>query len=348
MSAVICITSALAREPAGDGGRGSAIDGHSASKYFSVSGLDFLGLAKSVIMSIDPPRPRLPPLNALRAFEAAARHESFAKAAHELGVTPAAIAQQVKSLEYWVRRPLFTRMSQGLRLTPVARQTLPGFIDAFDRLGGAVQELRRAALPEVVRLAALPSVAQLWLQPRLRALRKRFPRLELSVTALEQPPSFAREPYDLAIFYLAEEAPPGVTLRGLGSDELFPVCAPKLVSRRRKPVPVTALSDFVLLHDSTWRDHWDLWMAFARCGGRDTRQGPTFSLYSLALEAALDGAGMLIGRRTLVHKLLKEKRLVAPFDIVMPSPTRLCLMQPRATRRDAVVAGVADCLASGE
>ena len=123
-------------------------------------------------MPIEPPRPRLPPLNALRAFEAAARHESFTAAAQELGVTPAAIAQQVKSLEAWMRRPLFVRLSQGLRLTPAARQALPAFMRAFDDLGSATQGLRRAASPEELRIAALPSVAQLWLQPRLRGLRR--------------------------------------------------------------------------------------------------------------------------------------------------------------------------------
>jgi LysR family glycine cleavage system transcriptional activator len=293
-------------------------------------------------MPIDPPKPRLPPLNALRAFEAAARHESFVKAAQELGVTPAAIAQHVKSLEYWVRRPLFTRLSQGLRLTPAARLALPRFTGAFDGLGDAVQALRRAALSEQIRIAALPSVAQLWLQPRTGALRRRFPELELSVTALEEPPRFTREPYDLAIFYLGNEAPHGATIHSLGPDELFPVCSPALMPRKTKALPLESLSSFPLLHDATWRDHWDAWLHFAGVRGVDTRPGPTFSLYSLAVEAALDGAGLLIGRRALLQHLLEKKQLVAPFDIPMPAPNRLCLLLPDNAKGDRTVEAVAD------
>ncbi|SDR55981.1 transcriptional regulator, LysR family [Rhizobiales bacterium GAS191] len=295
-------------------------------------------------------------MNALRAFEAAARHESFAAAAQELGVTPAAIAQQVKSLEAWMRQPLFERMSQGLRLTAAARQALPAFMQAFDDLGAAVQGLRRAAMPEELRIAALPSVAQLWLQPRLRDLRRQFPKLQISVTALEQPPSFVREPYDLAVFYLGEERqaqiernaqierPSHVELRPLAADTLFPVCSPALVGKGKTRLPLASLSRFVLLHDGTWRDHWALWLDFAGAAGIDARKGPSFSLYSLALEAALDGVGMLIGRRSLVQPLIDKRRLIAPFEAVMPAPTRLYLLRPRAARRDATLDAVADWL----
>jgi LysR family glycine cleavage system transcriptional activator len=307
-------------------------------------------------MPIEPPRPRLPPLNALRAFEAAARHESFTAAAQELGVTPAAIAQQVKSLEAWMRRPLFVRLSQGLRLTPAARQALPAFMRAFDDLGSATQGLRRAASPEELRIAALPSVAQLWLQPRLRGLRRQFPHLEVSVTALEQPPSFVREPYDLAVFYLGEERAaepaPGqpvsdlVERRPLEPDWLFPVCSPRLAGKGKPHLQLSALSDLVLLHDGTWRDHWSLWLEFAGASGIDARKGPTFSLYSLALEAALDGVGFLIGRRSLVQPLIDKRRLVVPFEAVMPAPTRLHVLRPKAARRDAALDAVADFLSA--
>jgi LysR family transcriptional regulator, glycine cleavage system transcriptional activator len=289
-------------------------------------------------------------LNALRAFEAAARHESFAKAAQELGVTPAAIAQQVKSLEAWMRRPLFERLSQGLRLTPASRQALPLFGKAFDDLGAAVQGLRRAAMPEELRIAALPSVAQLWLQPRLTALRRQFPRLEISVAALERPPSFVREPYDLAVFYLAQdvlarEQSPQTELRPLAADALFPVCSPALLGKGKTRLPLASLPRFVLLHDGTWRDHWAAWLDFAGASGIDDRKGPSFSLYSLALEAALDGVGLLIGRRSLVQPFIDAKRLIAPFDAVMPAPTRLHLLRPRAARPDATLDAVADWLA---
>src|SRR5262245_56225347 len=126
-------------------------------------------------MAVDPPRPRMPPLNALRAFEAAARHESFAKAADELGVTPAAISHQVKALEEWLGAALFVRHAQGLYLTDAGRAAMPAFSAAFEAMGLAVQELRVHAPRPQITIAALPSIAQLWLAPKLPALRRAFP-----------------------------------------------------------------------------------------------------------------------------------------------------------------------------
>lgn len=156
-------------------------------------------------MSVDPPGPPLPSLNALRAFEAAARHEGFARAAAELHVTAAAVAQQVRTLEAWAGRPLFQRLPQGLQLTHEGRAVLPRMIEAFDSLGLAVQALRTINRPHEVRIAALPSVAILWLSPRLPRLRRNFPDLALSVSAVEQPPNFRRDLCDLGLFFVADE-----------------------------------------------------------------------------------------------------------------------------------------------
>ena len=121
------------------------------------------------IMTVSPPRPKGPPLNALRAFEAAARRGSFSAAADELCVTPGAVAQQVKSLEAWAGARLFLRHAQGVELTALGLDVLPGFVAAFDRLGEAAQALRSQAAPDTIGIAALPSIAQLWLSPRLPA-----------------------------------------------------------------------------------------------------------------------------------------------------------------------------------
>jgi LysR family transcriptional regulator, glycine cleavage system transcriptional activator len=146
----------------------------------------------------------MPPLNALKAFEAAARHESFAKAAVELGVTPAAVSHQIKALEEWLGSALFVRHAQRLQLTVPGKSAMPAFFKAFDALGLAVQELRVAAPRVQVSIAALPSVAQLWLAPKLLALREAFPNIRASIYALEEPPNFRREPFDLALFFLTE------------------------------------------------------------------------------------------------------------------------------------------------
>ena len=133
-----------------------------------------------------PSRPKGPPLNALRAFESAARLGGFAAAAGELCVTSAAVTQHIKSLEHWVGAPLFERRSQGVRLTPLGNSALREFSSAFDQLGMAVQTLRARAEPQLLRIAALPSIAQLWLSPRLPAVHRELPDLKLSITAMDR------------------------------------------------------------------------------------------------------------------------------------------------------------------
>jgi len=150
-------------------------------------------------MSISPPRPKSPPLNAMRAFESAARLGGFSKAADELCVTPGAISQHIKSLEEWAGAPLFKRRSQGVMLTELGMETASQFSDAFDALGGAVRSLRSGARQSTINIAALPSVAQLWLSPRLPAIRAALSDLKISITALETPPNLYREMFDISI-----------------------------------------------------------------------------------------------------------------------------------------------------
>lgn len=183
-------------------------------------------------MAVSPPSPRLPPLNALRAFEAAARLGGFAAAAVELGVTPGAVAAHVKALEEDLGARLFERHSRGVRLTALGQRALPEFTAGFDALAGAVLRLRREAAPSQVHVAALPALAQLWLSQRLPRLRAAHPGLDLSVTALEQPPNLKRAPFDLALFY-CEALPPGAL--DLGADEIFPVCGSMRRASRTSP-----------------------------------------------------------------------------------------------------------------
>ncbi len=282
-------------------------------------------------MAVDPPRPKAIPLKALRAFEAAARHESFVLAGEELGVTPGAIAQQIKTLEDWAACRLFERKAQGVRLTELGRAALPDLTSALDDLGGVAQRLRRAGMPGSIRIAALPSVAQLWLSPRLPALRAAFPELLISVTALEQPPNLQRESFDLALFFL-NEMPDSVDCTVLCEDRLFPVCTPELAERiKRTGTP----SHDVLLHDETWREDWPEWLQAARAhSGRhrhasDGRSGPVFSLYSLAVQAAIDGAGLLMGHQPLIEAAMARGRLVQTFKFSLPSDKPLCAITPR-------------------
>ncbi len=273
-------------------------------------------------MPVRPPRSPLPPLNALRAFEAAARLGSFTRAAGEIGVTPGAIAQQVRHLEAFLGFPLFLRLAQGVELTPAGREAQPRLSAAFEQLALAVQGLRTGHAGRALSIAALPCIAQLWLSPRLPTLQRAFPGLLISIAAMEQPPSGPREACDLALFYLAEA--PGDALI-LAEDSLFPVCTPALAERLATPAD---LAGQTLLHDAVWRSDWARWLKHAGVGGVDAGRGPSYSLYALALAAALGGAGILIGRSSLVGPFLADGRLVAPFAAALPSGDRLTLIVP--------------------
>lgn len=271
-------------------------------------------------MSLAPPRPPALPLNALRAFEAAARRGGFAAAAEELCVTPGAVAQQVKALEAAVGAALFARGARGVRLTPLGVEAAEGFALAFDAMGRAAARLRAKAGPAEARIAALPALAQLWLAPRLPAIRAATPGLSLSVAALEAPPNLLREPFDLALFFAPAEG--AAETRDLGPDVIYPVAAPSVARRLRRPAD---LAREALLTDSAWGEDWTAWAAAAPGAPERAPAGPVHSLYALALDEAMAGGGVLIGHEHLVRRALKSGRLVAPFPERVALGRRLTL-----------------------
>lgn len=276
-------------------------------------------------MAVSPPRPKGPPLNALRAFEAAARLGGFALAADELCVTPGAVAQHIKSLEAWVGTDLFERRSQGVQLTRVGARVLPEFVAAFDQLGEAVQTLRARAAPKHIRIVTLPSIAALWLSPQLPVIRAAVPDVTISIIAMETPPNLKRETFDLSIFYEAGGASSGAI--ELASDVLFPVCAPAVAKRLKTPFD---LAEMTCLHDASWSGDWALWMdAFMPDTPIDVR-GPVYSLYSLAVEEAKNGAGVLIGHEALIRRHLDTGDLVAPFKGQVTQDRKLVMRVARS------------------
>lgn len=273
-------------------------------------------------MPVAPPRPKGPHLNALRAFEAAARLGSFTAAAEELCVTPGAITQHVKALEAWANAPLFTRGARGVQPTALALDLLPGFSAAFDQLGAAVHRLRAGAAPEQIAIATLPSVAQLWLPRRLEALRHALPDLSVSVTALEQPPNLTREQFDLSVFFC--EGPPPAGAMVLRKGRIFPVCAPQVAASLTTPAD---LAQVTLLHDATWTDDWDLWLSAQGLGPAAAIRGQSYSLFAVALEEARRGAGVLMSHETLVEALLDSGDLIRPFPQSV-APDRHLVLDP--------------------
>lgn len=273
-------------------------------------------------MAVSPPRPKSFAMTALRAYEAAARLGGFSAAADELGVTPGAISAQIKSLEAELGAPLFQRTAKGVVLTPLGAQSLPAFGQVFDQLGQAVQQMRDAAAPRVVHIATLPAIAQFWLSPRLPRLRAEMPGTEISITALEQPANLKRTPYDLCLFFTDG---PG---EALAPDVIFPVCTPALAQQLSSPLDLLTVP---CLYDTVWEADWEQWLAQAQLPHHIAPRGPVYSLYALAVEEALNGAGVLMGHEALVAPYLARGQLVAPFaqKTTLPQPLRLWSMSGR-------------------
>lgn len=288
-------------------------------------------------MAVSPPRPHDLPLNALRAFEAAARLGGFAAAAAELGVTPGAVTAQVKGLEAALGAALFQRGAKGVVLTPLGARVLPEMMAAFDALAAASRRLRDEAAPQTVHIATLPAIAQLWLSPKLPGLRALAPEISVSITAMEGPPNLKRAPFDLCLFYAEGPGEP------IEQDEIFPVCAPEVAARLQG---IDELGRVACLSDATWDQDWRLWLAHAAPEVLVVPRGPVFSLYGLAVEEAVNGAGVLMGHRALVARHLEEGRLVAPFATRLTLPRGLFLWSDKGLRPTSAAGRVARWLQS--
>lgn len=276
-------------------------------------------------MSIAPKRPKGPPLNAMRAFEAAARHVSFVAAAEELNVTPGAISQHIKTLEGWAGTTLFRRNAQGVTLTKAGAALVPSFTAAFDGLAEATHILRDLRPETDFHIAALPSLAQLWLPRRLAKIRAQFPDINFSVTAMESPPSLSRELFDLSIFIGERDWQENQI--SVCPDRIAPVCAPSLLAH------FNDLNEVALLHDQTWIDDWNFWSKTVGAGLRNPQNGPQFSLYSLAVEETKAGAGMLMGHLPLIEDDLASGALVMADRRTCETGRHVLLNLPQKSRQ---------------
>lgn len=290
-------------------------------------------------MSVLPARPKGPHLNAMRAFEAAARHVSFVAAAEELSVTPAAISQHVKTLEAWAGVALFRRHAQGVALTEAGHALVGDFVLAFDAVATAMHRLRNLHPNAEIHIAALPSIAQLWLPKRLARIREAWPHLSFSVTAMETPPRLSRELYDMSIFFTEPKGEPDQIV--LARDQIVPVCAPSFAHRIQTAADLDAVA---LLHDQTWKEDWATWATLSKNRLSDATKGPKYSLYSLAVEEAKAGAGVLMGHVCLLEEPLATGRLVSVLGEAKPTGKALVLSLPTKKRRHPESQAIAEGL----
>jgi LysR family transcriptional regulator, glycine cleavage system transcriptional activator len=274
---------------------------------------------------------RLPPLNALKAFEAAARHESFTRAAQELFVTQGAVSHQVKALEAELGLKLFNRERQRLVITEAGRGYLAVVRDAFDRIADGTERLLQRQRGGALTVSTSPNFAAKWLVHRLGRFAEVHPEIDLRVGATAVHVDFAREDIDLAVRH-GNGTTSGLHVTRLCAEELFPVCSPKLLEGRnglRKPAD---LGRFTLLHVND-RQGWSQWLNFAGAAGVDAERGPVLNQASMAIDAAVDGQGLALARSALAAWDLIGGRLVRPFDLAMPAPYAYWIVCSQATAK---------------
>jgi LysR family glycine cleavage system transcriptional activator len=271
-------------------------------------------------------RRRLPPLNAVRAFEAASRHASFQAAADELAVTAGAVAQQVKALEQWLGIALFRRLpSKGVALTQSGQRYAGAVSQLLDDLADATSRLMAQDNGHILTVSTVPSFASQWLIPRLGSFRQRNPGLDVRVIASNSLTDFAREDVDLVIRYGRGQYP-GLWSELLLEETYFPVCSPALVNDPEHPLRTVAdLRDHTLLHEEpdtliAESPDWPRWLALAGATGIDARRGPRFTHTYLALQAAAAGQGVALVTNVLIGDDLGTGRLVRPFGPDVPGP----------------------------
>ena len=271
---------------------------------------------------------RLPALNGLRAFEVSARYLSFSKAAEELHVTPAAISQQVRSLEQQLGITLFHRRVRALDLTEAGRAALPHLSDGFHRLQTGVDAMQLAREVDHLTVSVAPSIGARWLVPRLERLRCDYPEIQIRIDAKDGLANFTNDGVDVAIRYGLGNYHPHIVESMLAADA-FPVCSPALLKKEASLSCPDDLAEITLLH-STWTDEsdsvpgWRMWLKAAGATKVDPEPGPRFGNDNMLVEAALAGQGVALITHAVVARELESGKLVRPFPPAVFEETAFC------------------------
>src|SRR3979409_1025019 len=272
---------------------------------------------------------QLPPLNALRAFEAAARSESFTRAAEELCVTQGAVSHQVKALEATLGIKLFSRERQRLVITDAGREYLNVRSDALDRIAAGTERVLQRQNSGVLTVSTSPDFAAKWLVNRLGRFAEAHPGIDLRVSATMHHIDFVREEVDVAVRH-GDGNWSGLDAVRLCSEELFPVCSPKLMSGRNRITKPSDLLKFPLLHLDDWKA-WSKWLNAAGISDFEMRRGPALNRASMLSDAAIDGQGVALARTALAAWDLINGRLARPFDLGLKLSNTYWIVCPKAT-----------------
>lgn len=260
---------------------------------------------------------RLPPLTALRGFEAAARHLSFAKAADELNVTPAALSFQIKTLEEHLGQALFRRLNRAVELTEAGRALHPGTQAGFESLKQAWRAAQRVSDTNTLTVTAGPAFTAKWLAPRLFHFARSHPEIELRFSASLRLMDFAIDEVDVAIRF-GEGSDQGLFSQDIIGEWLTPMMSPSLAETLGSPADLTGAT-LLHLHDVTDISHQATWATWFQAAGLgpSPKSGPRFDQADHAIDAALAGAGVTLGRLSLAYGALADGSLVAPFPLAL-------------------------------
>jgi len=288
---------------------------------------------------------QLPPLNALRTFEAVARLKSFTKASDELSVTRAAVSHQIKNLEEFVGFALFERHTRSISLTPAGEVALPKLREGFNNISDAMHLMTSYLSNENITVWMAPSFASKWLVPRLHDFSLQYPDIDMQLHAVSGlvDDTNANDNYSLEELFRAEDADvvirfgegnyPGCEVHKLFSVKAVPLCSPELLENPEKPLNTPDdLIHHTLLHDRTaykGRPEWSNWLKQEGIEGIKHERGLKFNHISLALDAAIDGQGVLLGIEALARKDIAEGRLIVPFDISLPLTNSYFAIHPK-------------------
>jgi LysR family glycine cleavage system transcriptional activator len=281
----------------------------------------------------------LPPLHAVRAFEAAARHLSFNLAAEELHVTPSAVSHQIRALEDYLGTRLFDRLTRRVILTRDGQAFLPAVQSALQQLSAASERILSRRDDGSLTVQASPNFATEWLVPRLLGFQAEHPDIEvkLMTTRGHDGVRLDFEQVDLAIWY-GKGSWPDVSCEPLLREELAPVCSPSLLRGERPLTSPEDLRGATLIHVLMRIGQWRNWLEAAGVEGIDPERGPKFQNTPLALEAAMAGMGVAIANRAFVADHLRDGRLVVPFDHDLSTDSAYYLIYPKQglQRRSAI------------
>lgn len=255
---------------------------------------------------------RLPPLNALKAFEAAARHLSFTKAAEELFVTQAAVSHQIKALEEYLSMKLFLRRNRTLLLTEEGQSYFLDLKDIFKHLQEATEKLVAKGSKGAITVAMPPSFASQWLVPRISSFSADHPDIDVRIKAVDFDEGFLEDGVDVAVYY-GKGRWSGLQADKLHTEFLTPLCSPMLFNGGKPLDTLADLKHHVLLHDES-RAVWKGWLKNVGVTGVNVNQGPVFSHSMLVLQAAALGQGIALGNTVLARPEIEAGRLIMPFE----------------------------------